>query len=85
MRRLLVSAIAIALAGATLDAAAQTAAPHVAPPVTDATTQLPRNVRPTHYTIAVVPHADKMNFDGKVAIPSTCWSRPTRSCSTRST
>ncbi|KGQ19669.1 Aminopeptidase N [Lysobacter dokdonensis DS-58] len=68
MRRLLVSAIALALAGATLDVAAQSATPHVAPPVTDATTQLPRNVRPTNYTIAVVPHADKMTFDGKIAI-----------------
>jgi aminopeptidase N len=70
MRRLLVSAIAIALAGATLDASAQAAAaaPHVAPPVVDATTQLPRNVRPTHYTIAVVPHAQALNFDGKIAI-----------------
>ena len=68
MRRLLVSAIAIALAGATLDAAAQSAAPNAAPPVVDATTQLPRNVRPTHYTIAVVPHADKMTFDGKISI-----------------
>ena len=68
MRRLLVSAIALALAGASLDAAAQAAAPNAAPPVVDATTQLPRNVRPIHYTIAVVPHADKMTFDGTVSI-----------------
>src|SRR5690606_36503893 len=39
-----------------------------APAVTDATTQLPRNVRPTHYRVAVVPHADKLAFDGTVAI-----------------
>ena len=64
MRTPLVSAIAFALAG--LSAVA------VAAPVTEAsqlaTTQLPRSVRPTHYDVAVVPHADKLTFDGKVAI-----------------
>jgi aminopeptidase N len=64
MRTPLVSAIAIALAG--LSAAA------VAAPAADnsqlATTQLPRNVRPMHYDVAVVPHADKLTFDGKVSI-----------------
>ena len=33
-----------------------------------ATTQLPRNARPSHYAIEVTPHADKMAFDGKVKI-----------------
>jgi aminopeptidase N len=67
MRRLLVTAIAIAITGATLDVAAQ-AAQDVAPPVVNATTQLPRNVRPTNYTIAIVPHAQSLTFDGKVSI-----------------
>src|SRR3954470_13099483 len=65
MRTPLVSAIAFALAGLTTAA--------FAAPATDsseqlATTQLPRGVRPTHYDVAVVPHADKLTFDGKVAI-----------------
>lgn len=64
MRTPLVSAIAFALAG--LSAVA------VAAPADDAsqlaTTQLPRSVRPTHYDVSVVPHADKLAFDGKVAI-----------------
>ena len=72
MRRILVTAIALALAGAALDAAAQTRPPgrptNAARRCTDATTQLPRTVRPTHYDVAVVPHADKLTFDGKVAI-----------------
>ena len=33
-----------------------------------ATTQLPRDVRPTNYDVEVVPHADRMTFDGKVRI-----------------
>jgi aminopeptidase N len=68
MRRILVSAIALALAGMALDASAQDSAPAAAPVVADATTQLPRDVRPTHYDVAVVPHADKLTFDGKATI-----------------
>ena len=64
MRTPLVSAIAFALAGLSLAT--------VAAPVTDAnqlaTTQLPRTVRPTHYDVAIVPHADKLAFDGTVSI-----------------
>ncbi|MDR6938237.1 M1 family metallopeptidase [Luteibacter sp. 3190] len=64
MRKSLVSAIAFALAGFSLAT--------VAAPANDtaelATTQLPRTVRPTHYDVAVVPHADKLAFDGKVSI-----------------
>jgi aminopeptidase N len=66
MRRHLVSAIALALAATTPGFAAQ-AAPADAPMVR-ATTQLPRNVRPSHYDVAVVPHADSLTFDGKVGI-----------------
>lgn len=74
MRRHLVSAITLALAGmgATSTAfalpAPQAAPVQSAPVVADATTQLPRNVAPLHYEIQVVPHADKLAFDGKVAI-----------------
>ncbi len=67
MRKSLVSAIALALAvsaGATLAMPAQPAAVES----TLAPTQLPRNVRPTHYTVAITPHASKMNFDGHVTV-----------------
>ncbi|WP_431638024.1 M1 family metallopeptidase [Dyella sp. KULCS107] len=65
MRRYLVSAIALALAGVSMAPLAATAK---APPMREATTQLPRGVVPTHYDVAVVPHADKLAFDGKVTI-----------------
>jgi aminopeptidase N len=65
MRRYLVSAIALALAGVSMAPLAATAK---APPMREATTQLPRGVVPLHYDVAVVPHADKLTFDGKVTI-----------------
>lgn len=65
MSRTLATAIAVALAGFAAAASAQ--AP-VAPRTVEATTQLPRTVRPSHYAIEVTPHADKMTFDGKVKI-----------------
>jgi aminopeptidase N len=65
MRCTLAVSIAIALTGTSLAAAAQ---PHTAPVVANVTTQLPRNVRPTHYEVAVVPHAQSLTFDGKVSI-----------------
>ncbi len=75
MPRLLVSAIALALATPCLSLAAgvaPAAAPTVpaapAAAVSTVTTQLPRNVRPTAYTVDVTPHADKMAFDGKIVI-----------------
>ena len=67
MRRQLVIAITLALAATTLDAAAQ-ATDAWTPPQVEATTQLPRNVRPTHYDVSVVPHAATLTFDGKAAI-----------------
>jgi len=77
MRKSLVSAIALALA---LSAGGLVAAP--APAVAGgaglATTQLPRTVRPTHYDVAIVPHADKLNFDGKVTVDVQVL-QPTRS------
>lgn len=71
MRRLLVSAIALALSGLTSAASAQSVAEisrAANPPMVKATTQLPGNVRPSHYTIQVTPHADRMTFEGKVSI-----------------
>jgi aminopeptidase N len=67
MRRILFSAIALALASASTSgiAVAQSAAPSAE---VIGTTQLPRNVRPTHYDVAVTPHVDSRTFDGKVAI-----------------
>ena len=63
MRRTLVSAIALALAGASF-------APMAAPAAQESqtTTQLPRGVVPSHYEVAVVPHASQMTFDGKATI-----------------
>ncbi len=70
-RNLVTAAITLALCGATLHVSAQTSADvsrSAHSPATQVTTQLPRNVRPTNYDIEVVPHADKMAFDGKVRI-----------------
>ena len=67
MRKSLVSAIAVALAlsaGTTL----AMPAPHAAAAVSQTPTQLPRNVRPTHYAVAITPHADKLNFNGQVTV-----------------
>jgi len=67
MRKSLVSAIALALAmsaGTTLAMPAQ----HAAAAVSQTPTQLPRNVRPTHYAVAITPHAGKLNFDGQVTV-----------------
>ena len=62
MHRILTVAIALALAGAASPAGAQAG---TASPVT---TQLPREVRPTHYDISFEPHAGKLDFDGKAII-----------------
>ncbi|HEY0502810.1 MAG TPA: M1 family metallopeptidase [Lysobacter sp.] len=70
MRRILVSAVALAIAGACAPAASAPAtSPKAAPPMTAATTtQLPRTVRPTHYDVAITPHADTLTLDGRVTI-----------------
>ncbi|MFC3813944.1 M1 family metallopeptidase [Lysobacter sp. GCM10012299] len=71
MRRFLVTAIALALAGNCVTAMA-TAPATVSNTTTAAaqatTTQLPRNVRPTHYDVAITPHAQTLTFDGQVTI-----------------
>jgi aminopeptidase N len=66
MRNVLFSAIAIALASASVcgPVMAQTSASSEV----IGTTQLPRSVRPTHYDVAVTPHADSLTFDGKVTV-----------------
>lgn len=70
MRRTLVTAIALALASAGPTVLAHPAglAPDAPTAAASVTTQLPRDVRPTHYDVEVVPHADRMTFDGKVRI-----------------
>jgi aminopeptidase N len=70
MRSKLSLAISLAL-GAAVFAAAPAPALADAVPVANAalpTTQLPRNVRPTHYQVAVTPHAETLSFDGHVEI-----------------
>ncbi|MBE1159708.1 M1 family metallopeptidase [Dyella acidiphila] len=66
MRRILFSAIAVALAGACTVQPAL--AQSHAPAEVIGTTQLPRSVRPSHYDVAVTPHAASLSFDGKVTV-----------------
>ncbi|MEO7936238.1 MAG: M1 family metallopeptidase [Dokdonella sp.] len=66
MRRTLVVAIALALFSAPIFVSAADV-PKVSA-IADVTTQLPRDVRPTHYEIAVTPHAESHTFDGRVEI-----------------
>ncbi len=66
MRRTLIVAIALALFSAPLFVFAE-GGEQVAQ-ATEVTTQLPRDVRPTHYEVAVTPHAESLSFDGRVAI-----------------
>jgi aminopeptidase N len=69
MRRILVSAIAVALVGGFCAVPVALAATQAVPAVANqVTTQLPRNVRPTHYAVAIVPDAAKLRFEGKVTI-----------------
>ncbi|MFT3755964.1 MAG: M1 family metallopeptidase [Pseudoxanthomonas sp.] len=66
MRHLLAAALALALASAAI--APHAVAAERAAAATTVTTQLPREVRPLHYDIAVTPHAETMGYDGRVAI-----------------
>jgi len=68
MRRLLVSAIAMALIGGFCAVPAGHAAALAATAAEQATTQLPRGVRPTHYDVSIVPDAANLKFDGKVTV-----------------
>ena len=70
-RNVVTAAISLVLCATAFHAVAQTPAElsrKAAPPAVRATTQLPRNVVPSHYAIEVTPHADKLAFDGKVKI-----------------
>jgi aminopeptidase N len=78
MRRIPVTALALAFAGCLC---AVPAAHAVTPDVTaagQATTQLPRDVRPTHYLVMITPDAAKLQFKGGVVI-SIDVLRPTSS------
>ena len=66
MRRTFIVAIALALCSARLFASAEFGSQAVRS--IEVTTQLPRSVRPSHYTIAVTPHAQSLSFDGSVVI-----------------
>jgi aminopeptidase N len=66
MRKMLFSAIALALASVATSGTAMAQAAPSAEVI--GTTQLPRNVRPTHYDVAVTPHVDALTFDGKVTV-----------------
>ena len=66
MRRILVTAIVLALAGAAPAFAADTVGLERAS--ASPTTQLPLNIRPRAYDIAITPHAEAMAFDGRVKI-----------------
>lgn len=69
MRRPLALALALALSSPlAFSAPAAPTAIAAGRPADAVTTQLPRNVRPVHYTLAVTPHAETLSFDGEVAI-----------------
>jgi hypothetical protein len=70
MRRIpLVSTLALAACLAGCATTPSTPAPAPIPAVrTDVPTQLPRNVRPTHYTISAAPDAANLRFAGTVQI-----------------
>ncbi|MGN2243323.1 M1 family metallopeptidase [Frateuria sp. GZRR33] len=74
MRRHLSTAICLALAGLSMAPLGVASAAEVR----EATTQLPRGVVPSHYDVAVTPHADKLSFDGQVTITLTV-TKPTSS------
>ncbi|MEO8742331.1 MAG: M1 family peptidase, partial [Lysobacteraceae bacterium] len=63
MRQVLFSAIAIALAGFVLVPATSAAASAIR-----TTTQLPRDVRPSHYDVTIRPDASNLRFNGDVTV-----------------
>ncbi|AZK86290.1 aminopeptidase [Xanthomonas oryzae pv. oryzae] len=71
MRQILVIAIALALVSTSAAASARAVAAvpdAVSASAPQVTSQLPRTAKPTHYAVEIPPHADKLTFDGKVAI-----------------
>ncbi|QSA96442.1 M1 family metallopeptidase [Methylococcus sp. EFPC2] len=65
MHRHLLTATVLAVLAQMFPAAHAVAAP---PAADEVPTQLPRNVRPTHYDVAIVPDIKGLSFTGKVAI-----------------
>jgi aminopeptidase N len=82
MRRRLVVAIALALAAVTVAGPSFATDQAVAGPATPSsalvTTQLPRGITPSHYDVALVPHAQSLSFDGTVTA-TIAVAKPTRS------
>ncbi|WP_305097818.1 M1 family metallopeptidase [Croceibacterium aestuarii] len=70
MRFISAASAAALLAGCATVPVDQTApaAPSLTPLPASVTSELPRNARPAHYAIEVVPDADKLTFSGRVAI-----------------
>jgi aminopeptidase N len=70
MRSKLSLAVSLALGAAVFAAAPAPAFADVVPSTKLAlpTTQLPRTVRPSHYRVAITPHAESLAFDGHVEI-----------------
>ncbi|MET0331430.1 MAG: M1 family aminopeptidase [Dyella sp.] len=82
MRRRLVVAIALALAAVTGTeqsfATDQAVIGHATPSRALTPTQLPRGITPSHYDVALVPHAQSLSFDGTVTA-TIAVAKPTRS------
>jgi aminopeptidase N len=68
MRRTLVTAVALALASVSATSTAAPAAPATPMSRHDTTTQLPRNVVPTHYDVAITPDIARLTLAGKATI-----------------
>jgi len=68
MRRTLVTAVALALASVSAASTAAPAAPTTPMAHAETTTQLPRNVVPTHYDVAITPDIGKLTLAGKATI-----------------
>ena len=68
MRRTLVTAVALALASISAASTAAPAAPTTPMAHAETTTQLPRNVVPTHYDVAITPDVAKLTLAGKATI-----------------
>lgn len=68
MRLILSAAAVLASLALPFAAPAAFAQPHASSSFAGVTTQLPRNVRPTHYDVALVPDAGAARFTARVAI-----------------
>src|SRR5579872_6388374 len=68
MRRILVSAIVLVLAGFSSAPAVRADDMKPATTTVQATTQLPRNVRPDQYVVTITPDAANLRFKGHVSV-----------------